>query len=113
MNGWIFGLSGLALTALALAMPRHSSRVFRRLPSGRSGRGFRFAGWSFLVISLAATWWRWDEGVSLVFWTASLALHGFALALVLAYRPRWITAWAGGCVLIAVIAAVTALSSAP
>jgi hypothetical protein len=106
MNALIFAATGIAVTLLALGMPRHFVRAHHKQASRALERGLRGSGWLFLVASLGLSVAAWDEGVRLVLWVALLAFHAFALALLLAYRPRWTPFWPSACLALALLAAL-------
>jgi hypothetical protein len=106
MNALLFAVTGIALTLLALGMPRHFHRVHSRHASRGLERGLRGSGGLFLVASLGLSVAAWDEGVRLVLWVALLAFHAFALSLLLAARPRGAPFWPAACLGLALLASV-------
>ena len=111
MNALLVGSTGAALALLAMGMPRHFKHVFRKNSVEETRRGLRLAGWLFLVISLLAALLPWEGGTNLAAWIALLAFHGVLIGLILAYRPRWIPAWAGSTIGLGFVACAMRLFS--
>lgn len=105
----LFGSTGLAVVLLALAMPRHHTRVFGT--AGRAGRAgaLRLGGWLALAASLLVAMADWSGGIALVAWFALLTAHAFAVSLLIAYRPRAVPVWTGACAVCAAGALLTAI----
>ena len=88
MTFTILFLGFAALAAFALAMPLHARAGFgREVPAGRR-RLFRAAGWRVVAGLLVVAIWRHGWAVGITYGIASLAVTGFAVTLVLTYRPR-------------------------
>lgn len=91
-------LTYTALAVIALSMPRHYRAVRRAELPTQSGRWLRLVGWALLVLSGVATGHAHGVELGAVVWLAQTAVAGFALTLLIAYRPRW---WAAPVLLLA------------
>lgn len=76
------------LGALAFAMDKHYAQACGSKVSSGQKIVLRVAGWALLGLAFACTIAR--DGVSFgsLLWVALLGVLGFALVLLLAYRPR-------------------------
>jgi hypothetical protein len=84
----ILFLGFAALAALALAMPAHARAGFGRDISHERRRLFRAAGWLVVAGLFVVEGWRHGWTIGITYGIASLAVTGFAVTLVLTYRPR-------------------------
>ena len=89
MNWLALAIAYLALAAFALAMEAHHHAVFARPPTPTRRRFARLAGTSLLAASGAVSATHLGLAHGLAFLAVATAAGGFALALVLALRPRW------------------------
>lgn len=78
-----------AMSSLSLAMDRHYEQLTqqREVPAERR-RLFRIAGWTLLVLSMAACIYIWNTGVGLTVWFALLTMAALAVACGMTYVPR-------------------------
>ena len=86
-------LSGLWLAyggmlALCMGLERHFKQVWQCLPTPLLRRGLRAGGWFGLGLSLVASVGAWGWAMGPVGWFGLISLAGFALVLLLPYRPR-------------------------
>lgn len=88
MNPFVSLLAYGGLAALALAMKRHHRTVTGRDLAPSPRRRLRTAGWSLLIVSLAAALRAHGSEIGPVAWFAVVAAAGFTLTLLLAYAPR-------------------------
>jgi len=103
MNALAALLAYAALAALALGMNRHHRTVFERDLPLRGRTPLRIAGGSLLALSLVTDLLAQGPELGPVAWCAQLAVAGFALTILLTFRPRW---WAAPLALLAVLALV-------
>lgn len=100
-------LAYASLVAFALAMHRHQRQVCRRPLSARSSWLLRTVGTAGLGASFAICVVHSGWSVGPVLWFGLLTAAGFALVLLLAYRPRSAVAGALLAFPAGVVAAVT------
>ena len=87
---WLsLALTYAGLAVFALGMEAHHRAVFARAPGARLRSGARMAGGVLLVLALVASVVAVGAGLGAVEWMIGLSASGFALTLVLAFRPRW------------------------
>lgn len=82
----VFGVSVLALLALAFATERHAEHLLGRLPAHRWRLLARIAGWLLLVASLAWSILAFDPGIGITLWLGWLSVAALALVFLL---PLW------------------------
>jgi len=96
--------SGMA--ALALRMNVHHRLALENTAGSRLPRGvWGVAGWCVITATLGHAVLGSGGWIGTVSWIAGLAVGGFAVALVLAFRPRVLLLTASGTLLIAVFLA--------
>lgn len=81
----LIGSTGLSITLLAMAMPRHYAVVMDSSASALRTSALRFTGWFMLLASLLIALSHWNGGISLVLWSTLLGCHSFAAALLITY----------------------------
>jgi hypothetical protein len=97
--------SGMA--ALALRMNVHRRSTLENTAGAGVPRGMLAAvGWCLLAAALGYAVLNDGGWIGAVSWLAALAVGGFAVALVLAFRPRVLLLTALGALLIAVVLSV-------
>lgn len=89
--GWLLAYAGMA--ALCQGLERHHKQVWQRVPSPWQRRALRLGGWLGLVASFAACVAAWGWAMGPVGWFGQISLAGFALPMLLAYRPRLAVLW--------------------
>ena len=81
-------LAYAGMVGLCQGMERHYKQVWQQLPTAAVRRGLRIAGWALLAASFAACVAAWGWAMGPVGWFGQISLAGFALILLLPYRPR-------------------------
>ncbi|MDD0842481.1 DUF3325 domain-containing protein [Pseudomonas sp. Gutcm_11s] len=81
-------LAYAGMVGLCQGMERHYKKVWQRLPAPMLRRGLRVGGWCLLVASFAACVAAWGWAMGPVGWFGQISLAGFALVMLLPYRPR-------------------------
>ncbi len=81
-------LAYAGMVGLCQGMERHYKQVWQQLPTMLVRRGLRVVGWALLVASFAACVMAWGWAMGPVGWFGQISLAGFALILLLPYRPR-------------------------
>lgn len=78
----------IGMLALCQGLERHYKQVWKKPPALGLRRCLRAGGWASLGLSLyfCAQAWGWAMGP--VGWFGLLSLCGFALLMLLPYRPR-------------------------
>lgn len=90
MDWLILALDYAGLAALALAMDAHHCRVFPIARTTAWRARVRLAGWGLLAAAWGLAFAAAGPGVGFVTALVATAAAGFVLALLLAYRPRWL-----------------------
>ena len=90
-----------ALAALALAMPPHAGTGFGSAVSIGRRRTLRTVGWAILTGLFVVAIRRHGWAVGVTYGVAALAVSGFAVTLVLTYRPRMLPLLATGALMVA------------
>lgn len=86
-----FAFSFFGFACLALAMPRHWGEATgepRELARHRSW--LRPLGWLLLALAFFAAWLRDGPSFGAVLWVLLIGAAALAVALTLAWRPRWL-----------------------
>jgi hypothetical protein len=102
----IVGSTAAATALFALAMPRHHAMVTGTPPRPDRTRALRLAGGGMLLASLVIALAFWQNGVTLVLWTALLSLHAFGVTLIITYAARHLA----GVLLAAILVLVAGLT---
>lgn len=84
----LIGSTGLSITLLAMAMPRHYAVLMKTSARTLRTSALRFTGWFMLLASLLIALTHWNGGFNLVFWSTLLGCHSFAAALLITYAGR-------------------------
>ncbi|RRD57092.1 DUF3325 family protein [Comamonadaceae bacterium OH2545_COT-014] len=84
---WL-GFAGMAWLALAMEAHWEHVRTDRHQPA--AARRLRVLGAAALAASLALCLWADTPGLAALVWPMNLAASALAVALLLAWRPRWL-----------------------
>jgi hypothetical protein len=80
-------VSFAALTCLALAMPKHRTKMASgALPPPRAAR---ILGWALLAVALATAVARFGPAFGVVAWIGQISIAGALLALLMSWRPAY------------------------
>ena len=83
---WAFAYVGML--ALCQGLERHYKQVWHTAPSTRLRRLFRVTGRISLGLSGYFCGQAWGWGMGAIGWFGLISLSGFALLMLLPYRPR-------------------------
>ena len=78
----------IAMLALCQGLERHYKQVWHTAPSLRLRRLLRGGGWLSLALSFYFSGQAWGWAMGPVGWFGLISLSGFALLMLLPYRPR-------------------------
>lgn len=77
-------------TALAVAQPRHWTRVIGEgAPSQRQVWRLRGGGYVLLLVAFALALLRDGASFGIVLWATAISLSAMSVAFTLTWRPRW------------------------
>lgn len=89
--GAAFGVSVVGFAWLALAMETHWQQVRGGMAPSSKGRvALRVLGVLFLAISLGLCLWADHASMAALVWPMALASGAVTVAMLLAWRPRWL-----------------------
>ena len=80
--------SYIGMLALCQGLERHHKQVWHKVPSLALRRTLRGAGWLSLGLSFYCCGLAWGWAMGPVGWFGLMSLSGFALLMLLPYRPR-------------------------
>ena len=78
----------IGMLALCQGLERHHKQVWHKVPSLAMRRTLRGAGWLSLGLSFYCCGLAWGWAMGPVGWFGLMSLSGFALLMLLPYRPR-------------------------
>ena len=97
-------VSFVATGLLALGMPAHAKAAWKdERWRKRPAAVWKTAGWIAVGLGLVTGVKAHDWGIGIVVWLLALAAAGFAVTLLLTYRPRWLP----GALVAAAVAAIS------
>lgn len=95
-----FTASLLSCTCFCLSQPQYWRKVFDDKAIQRPNAAFvRRSGWGLIAVSLGLCFYREDLSFAVLLWLLLFAVTALCIALVLAFRPRFLKPFGHGFVL--------------